>query len=56
MQLAVIEYARNVLNLKDADSLEFNEKAKVPLFVLEKQQFNKDGLGGTLRLGNTHVS
>lgn len=52
MQLAVIEYARNVLNLKDADSLEFNEKAKVPLFVLEKQQFNKDGLGGTLRLGN----
>lgn len=52
MQLAVIEYARNVLNLKDADSLEFNEKAKVPLFVLEKQQFNKDELGGTLRLGN----
>ena len=38
MQVIVIEYARNVLNLKDADSLEFNPDCKEFWKILIKQK------------------
>lgn len=49
MQLAVIEYAKNVCMLEDASSKEFDLDCKNPLFILMK---NNNHLGGTLRLGN----
>ena len=61
MQVAIIEYARNILNLKGADSTEFNHDTKYPVIGLitewndisgkkEKRDKNSD-LGGTMRLG-----
>ena len=61
MQVALIEFARNVLNLKNANSTEFNAKTKYPVIALiaewndisgkkEKRNKNSD-LGGTMRLG-----
>ncbi|WDA53992.1 CTP synthase [Spiroplasma endosymbiont of Panzeria rudis] len=52
MQLACIEYARNVCNLQDANSTEFNEKTKNPIFDLLRGKNKNDQIGGTLRLGN----
>lgn len=61
MQLAVIEYARNVAGMTDATSTEFNRSTKSPLIGLitewldergEVQQRSVDSdLGGTMRLG-----
>lgn len=61
MQLALVEFARNVLKLKDANSSEFNEKCQNPVVYLidefmdtngEKQiRTAKTPLGGTMRLG-----
>ncbi|WP_216937355.1 MULTISPECIES: CTP synthase [unclassified Acinetobacter] len=61
MQLAVIEYARNVAGIEDATSTEFNRSTKSPLIGLitewldergEVQQRSADSdLGGTMRLG-----
>ena len=61
MQLAVIEFARNVANLKDANSTEFNPDAPHPLIGLITEWQAADGkieirseesdLGGTMRLG-----
>ena len=51
MQIAIIEYGRNVLGLKDADSTEFNEHTEYPVVDLMDTQYNAP-LGGTLRLGN----
>ncbi len=61
MQLAVIEYARHVANLKDANSTEFNPDGPHPLVGLITEWKNADGkvevrdedsdLGGTMRLG-----
>lgn len=61
MQLAVIEYARNVAGIPDATSTEFNRSTKSPLIGLitewldergEVQQRSADSdLGGTMRLG-----
>lgn len=61
MQLAVIEYARNVANLKDANSTEFNPDSPHPLVGLITEWQNAEGkvevrsedsdLGGTMRLG-----
>ncbi len=60
MQLAVIEYARNVLGL-DANSTEFDKKTKAPIIGLITEWFDEKGelqrrsdtsdLGGTMRLG-----
>ena len=61
MQVAIIEYARNILNLKGANSTEFNQYTKHPVIGLitewndisgkkEKRDKNSD-LGGTMRLG-----
>ena len=52
MQTAVIEYARNVLNLKDANSLEMNAKTPHPVIHLMETQKNIFNKGGTMRLGS----
>ncbi|HIJ78495.1 MAG: CTP synthase [Desulfobulbaceae bacterium] len=62
MQLAVIEFARNIAGMADADSTEFNEKTEHPViyFIKEWYDYRTDkvqirdestDLGGTLRLG-----
>ena len=51
LQMAVIEYARNMLGLAGANSLEFDEKTPHPVVsLMESQQHIKDK-GGTMRLG-----
>lgn len=52
MQVAIIEFARNVLGLKDADSAEFNLETKNPVIHLLPEQIGVEDLGGTLRLGS----
>lgn len=61
MQVAVIEYARNVAGLKGANSTEFNSKAEHPVVGLITEWLDSEGqvetrteqsdLGGTMRLG-----
>ena len=61
MQIAVIEFARNVLKIK-ADSTEFNKKTPNPVIALITEWMDEDGLvhmrseksekGGTMRLGS----
>ena len=51
MQSAVIEYSRNVLKLKNADSTEMNINTKYPVIDLMKSQKNLNKKGGTMRLG-----
>ena len=52
MQVAVIEFARNVLGLKDANSAEFVSDTKNPVIHLLPEQVGVEDLGGTLRLGS----
>jgi CTP synthase len=55
MQLAVIEFARNVLGIKDANSTEVNRKTKNPVIdIIPEQKKNlEDGnYGATMRLGS----
>ncbi len=61
MQVAVIEFARNILGFKNANSTEFNSKTKFPVIGLVTEWKDKSGnteyrdnssdLGGTMRLG-----
>ncbi len=51
MQCAVIEFARNVLKLKDAHSVEMNEKTKHPVIDMMPDQKKITEKGGTMRLG-----
>ena len=51
MQCAVIEYARNVLNLEGAHSLEMNADTKHPVINLMEDQKDVTSKGGTMRLG-----
>jgi len=61
MQLAIIEYARNVLGLEDANSMEFNKETKDPVIYLIDEFVDREGnkqirtftspMGGTMRLG-----
>lgn len=51
MQMAVVEFARDVLNIKDANSLEFDEKTKNPVIHIMESQKNITKKGGTMRLG-----
>ncbi len=61
MQAAVIEFARNVCNLKDANSTEFNLKTNYPVIALIEEWLDQKGsieyrdknsnIGGTMRLG-----
>ncbi|WP_026389281.1 CTP synthase [[Acholeplasma] multilocale] len=50
MQIATIEMARNVLGYKDANSTEFNQETKNPIFDFI-HGIDRDNIGGTLRLG-----
>ncbi len=54
-QVAVIEFARNVLGLTDASSTEFNAKATYPVISELPEQKKIEGLGGTMRLGAQDV-
>jgi CTP synthase len=61
MQLAMVEFARNVLGIKDANSVEFNEQTSAPIIYLIDEFIDaagakqirtaKSAMGGTLRLG-----
>jgi len=61
MQLAIVEFGRNVLGLKDANSIEFDKNTKNPMIYLIDEFIDTNGskqirtttspLGGTLRLG-----
>ncbi len=61
MQLTLVEYARNVLGLKDANSIEFDPDTTNPMIYLIDNFINQSGtkelrthqspMGGTLRLG-----
>ncbi|MET0293255.1 MAG: CTP synthase, partial [Steroidobacteraceae bacterium] len=65
MQLAVIEYGRNVLGLKDANSTEFNRATTHPVIAMitewqdqargSQQRSDSSELGGTMRLGAQEV-
>lgn len=52
MQIAVIEYARNVCGLSDANSREFNENSKNLVIDFMPDQSNEIAKGGTMRLGS----
>lgn len=51
MQMAVIEFARNVLGLKDAHSTEMDPKTPDPVIDLMEEQKSITAKGGTMRLG-----
>lgn len=51
MQCAVVEFARNVLDMKGAASTEMNENTKFPVISLMEEQKKIDQKGGTMRLG-----
>ena len=52
MQMAVIEYARNVIGLKNANSTEMDIHTKHPVISLMEDQVNVEKKGGTMRLGS----
>lgn len=52
MQCSVIEFARNVLGLKDAHSREMNPATSAPVIDLLEAQKNISHMGGTMRLGS----
>ncbi|MBU2973568.1 CTP synthase [Zobellia sp. B3R18] len=51
MQMSVIEYSRNVLELEDANSTEMDEKTPYPVINLMEEQKTITNKGGTMRLG-----
>jgi CTP synthase len=51
MQMAVIEFSRNVLGYKDANSTEMNASTSHPVINLMEEQKNVTDKGGTMRLG-----
>jgi CTP synthase len=51
LQCAVVEFARNVLGLKDANSTEFEPNTPYPVIDLLPEQKGVTDLGGTMRLG-----
>jgi len=51
MQVAVVEFARDVLGLKDAHSSEINPNTTNPIIDLMEEQKEISDLGGTMRLG-----
>ncbi len=55
MQLLVVEYARNVLGLKDAHTVEVNKETKYPVVDImpeQKENMRKKNYGATMRLGH----
>jgi CTP synthase len=51
MQLMCVEFARNVLNLKGANSTEFDPNTPHPVIDIMEEQKQIEELGGTMRLG-----
>ncbi|MDY6821874.1 MAG: CTP synthase, partial [Deferribacterota bacterium] len=51
LQCAVVEYARNVLKLSDANSVEFDNNTKDPVIDYMLDQKNIEKMGGSMRLG-----
>ncbi len=51
MQMACIEFARNVCGLRDADSTEFNSETPFPIIFKLRDLVDIEELGGTMRLG-----
>ena len=51
MQMACVEFARNVLGYKDATSTEFDKGTKTPVISLMEEQEGIEDMGGTMRLG-----
>jgi len=51
MQMAVIEHARNVMGLKDANSIEMDEHCAEPIISIMENQKTITDMGGTMRLG-----
>jgi CTP synthase len=54
-QLSVVEFARNVIGLKDANSTEFNPDTKFPVIDLLPEQVGLKEMGGTMRLGDLKI-
>jgi len=52
MQMAVIEFARNVLGFEGANSTEFDPETKYPVICLLEEQKGVEDMGGTMRLGS----
>src|SRR5262249_36591675 len=52
MQVMVVEFARHVLKLQDANSTEMNVKTPHPVIALLEEQTKIIDRGGTMRLGN----
>lgn len=51
MQMAAIEFARNVLKLENANTTEVNDSTKYPVITFMEEQRNVTHKGGTMRLG-----
>ncbi|MDR0199859.1 MAG: CTP synthase [Streptococcaceae bacterium] len=51
MQMACVEFARNVLGMKGANSKELDPETKYPIIDLMRDQVDVEDMGGTLRLG-----
>ena len=54
-QMAVIEYARNVCGMADANSTEIDSECRYPVISVLPEQKQIEGLGGTMRLGGHNV-
>jgi CTP synthase len=52
LQMAVVEFSRNVLGLGGSNSLEFNEHTPHPVVTLMESQVKVQDKGGTMRLGS----
>jgi CTP synthase len=52
MQIATIEFARNVCSLKDANSTEFDKTTMHPVICLQEEQKGVEDMGATMRLGS----
>lgn len=52
MQIATIEFARNVCKLSDANSTEFDKTTKNPVICLQEEQKGVQDMGATMRLGS----
>jgi CTP synthase len=52
MQVAVIEFSRNVLGLENANSTEMDPNTPHPVIALMEEQKKVDQMGGTMRLGS----
>ena len=52
MQMAVVEYVRDVIGLKDANSQEFDENSKNQVIHIMENQKSVNKKGGTMRLGS----